>query len=249
MGGTMCPSAFRDKSEVVMTKEDLIKKTVEIVLKHAKPSRIYLYGSMVDDTATAGSDIDIAYDDPKFRENEKITAEVEELSALVKIDVKNVALAEDRFKKRVVDTGRVLFSADKKLRAEDALYNFGKALERFSEAVSLKSELAKLGHADIFPDLVIQRFEFTYEMSWKAIKRYLSFMGIESTTPRSCFKDAFAQGLISDEFLWLDMIEKRNLSSHVYSQSEIQGIVGVVNKYLKAFDELKKALELKLAKA
>lgn len=83
-------------------------------------------------------------------------------------------------------------------------------------------------------------------MSWKAIKRYLSFVGIESLNPRSCFKDALSQGLIDDESVWLNMMEQRNLNSHIYDENEIKDIIDVVDSYRSAFKKLKNNLKARL---
>lgn len=41
-------------------------------------------------------------------------------------------------------------------------------------------------------DGVIQRFEFTIELSWKALKFYLNSEGVEeATTPKSTIREAF----------------------------------------------------------
>lgn len=202
-----------------MTKHDIIDQVVKIILKHAKPSRIYLYGSQANGEATKTSDIDVAYDDDNFKNNYLIQDDLEKLQTLLKIDVKNMAFAEERFKNRVKTTGRVLYSASKKLRAEDGLYNFLKAYEKFAEAVDRKNELYAKGYSDIYLDLIVKRFEFTYEMSWKAIKRYLSHVGIQALNPKACFQEAYAQGLIKDESAWLEMLESRDLSSHVYDEN------------------------------
>ncbi|MBD3795829.1 MAG: nucleotidyltransferase domain-containing protein, partial [Epsilonproteobacteria bacterium] len=52
-----------------MNKITIINQVKEIILKFAKPNRIYLYGSQVSGEAKSGSDIDIAYDDPNFKSN------------------------------------------------------------------------------------------------------------------------------------------------------------------------------------
>ena len=229
-----------------MTKFEIIKDVVRVILKYAKPERIYLYGSQANLEASPASDIDVAYDDANFKDNYLIEEEIEQMKTLIKVEVKNLALCEERFKNRVKSTGKVIFSANKELRAQDSLYNFTKALERFSNTVTRKEEFYKEGYGDIYFDLVVKRFEFTYEISWKTIKRYMDFIGIDCPNPRSCFKEALVQGLIMDEAVWLDMIERRNLSSHIYDQDEIKEILQRLNDYVRAFEELEERIEAKL---
>ena len=229
-----------------MTKFEIIKDVVRVILKYAKPERIYLYGSQANLEASPASDIDVAYDDANFKDNYLIEEEIEQMKTLIKVEVKNLALCEERFRNRVKSSGKVIFSANKELRAQDSLYNFAKALERFSNVVTRKEEFYKEGYGDIYLDLVVKRFEFTYEISWKTIKRYMDFIGIDCPNPRSCFKEALVQGLITDEAVWLDMIERRNLSSHIYDQDEIKEILQRLNDYVRAFEELEGRIEAKL---
>lgn len=222
-----------------MTNKEIIKKVVQIILKHCKPERIYLYGSQADGTAVKTSDIDIAYEDTKCENGYKIIDDVENIKTLIKIDVKNIANTEKRFYNRVKDTGKVLYSATKKLRAEDGLHNFTNALLKFNEVVEKEDFYKKEGFGDVYLDIVVKRFEFTYEMAWKSLKRYLDFIGIDAKNPRSVFKEAYAQQIIKDENVWLDMIEQRNLSSHIYDETEIEEILDKKIGFKNAFLNLK----------
>jgi len=226
-----------------MKKITIINQVKEIILKFAKPNRIYLYGSQVSGEAKAGSDIDIAYDDPDFKSNYLIEEEVDKIDTLIKIDVKNIARAQDRFKNRVKASGKVIYSATKQLRAEDGLYNFFNALEKYESAVNRYEEFKSEGFGDVYLDLIVKRFELTYEMSWKALKRYLEFLGFEAKSPRQAFKEGYSQQILDEEDVWLDMIEQRNLSSHIYDEFEISEILDKKENYLKAFQKLKIELE------
>lgn len=228
-----------------MDIEKLISEIKDIILRHAKPERIWLYGSRATGGATVTSDIDIAYEDKDFKESWLIDEDLEKLPTLLKFDVKNIAHTEERFRQRVLSTGRVLYSANKKLRCEDGIYNFRRAYERFREALERKEALEREGFGDIFLDLAVKRFEFTYEMSWKAIRRCLDYLGIEAKYPRACFKEAYAIGLLTNEALWLEMIEQRNLTSHVYNQDEVKGILARLDEYKQNFEELLARLEEK----
>ena len=226
-----------------MTKKQIISKVKEIILKYAKPTRIYIYGSQVNGEAKERSDIDIAYDDIDCKKHHLIEDEVQKIETLLKIDVKNIAKAEERFKNRVRDTGKVIYSATKKLRAEDGLYNFTNALNRLISALELEEDIKKEGFGDIYLDLITKRFEFTYEMAWKALKRYLEFLGFDVKSPRATFREAYAQGILKSEGVWLSMIEHRNLSSHIYDEYEIADIVQNIKSYKEAFLELKEEIE------
>jgi len=231
-----------------MLNKEIINKVKEIILKHSNPERIYLFGSYVTNEHTKSSDIDIAYFDNDFHNNELIQEGADQIDTLIKLDIKNIAFADKRFRERVQSTGKVIYSNSKKLRYEDSLHNFSKALERLIQIINEKKELDEKGYAEYFPDIAIKRFEFTYEMAWKTIKRYLDYTGLECNNPRSCFKEAYAQGLIENEHLWLEMIEARNLSSHIYDENEITEISHKINSFVSLFNDLQIKLEAELQK-
>ncbi|HCM67487.1 MAG TPA: hypothetical protein DIS62_00575 [Candidatus Kerfeldbacteria bacterium] len=220
-----------------------------IVLKHITPTRIYLFGSRVTGDAKPESDYDFAFDAPDADPLalERIREELDELHTLYRIDVANIAKADDRFANRVRDTGLVIYSASKKLRAEDGLMYFERALERLRIVVKERERWVAQGNGDIVLDVAAKRFEFTYEMAWKTLKRVLDYLGIDARAPRPVFKESFVQGLLGEEQVWLDMIEMRNLSSHVYDEQEISRILVELERYLAAFEALRARLRKTLS--
>lgn len=223
----------------------IISAVKEIVLRHVSPLRMYLFGSRVSGEAKPESDYDFAFEAPEadFRELEAIRADIEALPTLFRIDIANIANADSRFANRVRDTGLVIYSATKALRSQDGMMYFERALERFRIVVTEREQWKADGNGDIVLDVAVKRFEFTYEMAWKALKRVLDFLGIDARSPRQVFKEAFAQGLLTEEAVWLDMIEMRNLSSHVYDEHEIASIIEKLDKFLEAFDSLRVKLQ------
>ncbi len=126
------------------------------------------------------------------------------------------------------------------MRAEDGLHNFRNALERFSIMIDRKQDILEDGYGDIYLDLAVKRFEFTYEMAWKAIKRYVEFLGLVCRSPRECIMEAYAQSMIEDESVWLDMIEMRNITAHTYDEVEMSGLLDKLADYQTAFSQLEK---------
>ena len=81
--------------------------------------------------------------------------------------------------------------------------------------------------SSIQSDAVLQRFEFTFELCWKALRIYLAEReGINVSSPKGTLKAAFRQGLIQGaaEQEFLKMLEDRNTSSHVYDEHEANEI-------------------------
>ena len=116
--------------------------------------------------------------------------------------------------------------------------NYNKALEK------LKNALERDESDELVLDAVIQRFEFTYELSWKLMKLYLSYSGIAGVrTPRAAFKEAFAAGMIKEGDVWIDMLDDRILTSHTYDESEARNIYSKIKtKYVVAFDDLRESI-------
>lgn len=84
------------------------------------------------------------------------------------------------------------------------------------------AEAAAHPESELIRDATIQRFEFTFEVVWKALKLYLERQGHECGGPRPTLKKAFVENLIptSEEAdMWLQMLEDRNATSHAYDET------------------------------
>ncbi|MGA2545255.1 MAG: nucleotidyltransferase substrate binding protein [Rectinemataceae bacterium] len=75
---------------------------------------------------------------------------------------------------------------------------------------------------------LIQRFEYTFELSWKTMKDYLEGRGIATDYPRETIRESFARGLVEDGEVWMDMLERRNLLSHTYDEKSFETACGLV---------------------
>lgn len=113
--------------------------------------------------------------------------------------------------------------------------DFTKSVNRLKESLAQpKSILAR--------DASIKRFELTFELCWKALKEYLKDQGVVCHSPKSCLQEAFREGVVNDNGLWVDMINDRNSSVHTYSDAFAQALYKRLPKYLDLFVELEKGL-------
>lgn len=103
--------------------------------------------------------------------------------------------------------------SDRKLR--DSLGNLSNAVENLERALTVprEQELALEG--------TIHRFEIVIELMWKTLKRALEFEGLAPKTPRDSVREAFRIGWLHDETAWLDMLDHRNTTSHLYLAQEL----------------------------
>ena len=98
------------------------------------------------------------------------------------------------------------------------------ALLKLNDASDRLKEGLLAADDELGRDGVIQRFEFTFEMFWKSLKLYLADEGVICKTPRECLKSAFRIGVFEDEAVFLDMLEDRNKTAHIYSREESESI-------------------------
>lgn len=100
-------------------------------------------------------------------------------------------------------------------RWEQRLESYHKALSRLAEIVNA-SKLRALN--DFERDGLVQRFEFTHELSWKLMKAYAEYQGYDGIGgSRDATRKAFEMNLIPDGQIWMDMINSRNEISHNYN--------------------------------
>ena len=123
------------------------------------------------------------------------------------------------------------------IRWKQRFENFQRALRQVSLAMDLKAQRPL---TDLEQQGLIQGFEFTHELAWNVLKDYLEMEGIQGLIgSRSTAREAFKRGLVVDGEVWMDMIEKRNLSSHTYNQTVALSLVeSISERYFPAFCEL-----------
>ena len=83
--------------------------------------------------------------------------------------------------------------------------NYLKAVQRLDEA---NIEYRKHPDNDVIRDGLIQRFEFTFELAWKASKEYLMDQGFSNDLhfPKQVLRAAYENHMIDDEAVWLKML-------------------------------------------
>ena len=90
---------------------------------------------------------------------------------------------------------------------------------------------------------VIQNFEFTYELCWKFMKRWLDnnlgSANVDGVARRELFRLAVEHRLINDVDAWMIYHDARNETSHTYNNAKAAEVFEIARKF---FPDAKKFL-------
>lgn len=128
-------------------------------------------------------------------------------------------------------------------------------LTSLKKAYSSLIEVIELYNADktnaITRDSMIQRFEYTYSLALKMIKRYFKnsafiFDNLDSISFNEMIRQANKMDLLlSNLEKWDIYRQKRNLTSHTYDEKTALEVVSVIEDFSKEIDYLIQKLEEK----
>jgi len=114
---------------------------------------------------------------------------------------------------------------------------------QYRQAVSRLDEVLQKEKNDIIRDSAIKRFEFTFDLAWKLIKAYLEEeKGTICTSPKGCFRDAYRQGVLEYDELWIKITDWRNQIMHVYDTSFADNLYENLPEVLEHFLILQKKI-------
>lgn len=107
--------------------------------------------------------------------------------------------------------------------------NFKRAFALLGEAIQTIRE-RKISSLE--QEGVIQRFEYTWELTWKVLKDYLEYTGIilDTVTPAAVIKAAIAANIIKNGDVWMSALDSRNKMSHTYDFKKFEKIVISIEK-------------------
>lgn len=107
------------------------------------------------------------------------------------------------------------------VRWQQRFDNFSKSCTLLSEieGYEIESTIA------IIREGFIQRFEIAFDLAWKTLKDYMTYLGHDvQPSPRPVIKEAFAAELIKDGQVFIEMLDARNLMSHKYDEETFNRI-------------------------
>ena len=127
----------------------------------------------------------------------------------------------------------------KQIRWKQRFENYKRAFELLERAISIEdpSETEKGG--------IIQFYEMTFELAWKTLKDYNEALGFITKSPRETIKQSFQIDFIKNGHLWMDALDDRNLTAHIYDEKiSNQIILKIRDSYFEMLKQL--YLDLKI---
>lgn len=209
-----------------------IYNDIALLGKKFGASEIKLFGSRARKDNRERSDIDIAVFGMSKSNQLYFTESVEALPTLLDFDIVFISEKTDlKLLENIKKDGITLMN-----KFEEKYSKLCEAVKRLNESINdyKNTPLSSIR------DGVIQRFEFCTELAWKTAREYLINQGyVDINSPKSVMKQAYSDGLIKDEAGWLELLNARNITSHIYDEETAKEIFNnVKNKYCKLFEEL-----------
>ena len=133
------------------------------------------------------------------------------------------------------------------------LSSLQKAVNSLERALNVASSQIKgkvnKDYEEVIRAGVIQNFEFTYELCWKFMKRWLEANGegesVDGVTRKELFRLAAERQLIEDVDAWFQYAKARNETAHTYDNQTAADVFESAKKFLNAAKFLLKKLESK----
>jgi nucleotidyltransferase substrate binding protein (TIGR01987 family) len=115
------------------------------------------------------------------------------------------------------------------------LSSLKKAMTTLEEALSAHQHNTQ---NSFITDACIQRFEYTYELAHKTIRRYLEMneptsISVKDLSFQALIRLAYERSLLNLELIhWKEFREARNLTSHTYDENKAKDIFKIIPKFL-----------------
>ena len=97
---------------------------------------------------------------------------------------------------------------------------------------------------------VIKHFEFTYELCWKIMKRYIEMDSgseeADALTRKDLFRLSAERKLIANFAQWVKFHEDRNRTSHVYNEEVANDVYETAKKFAGSLHDFITAIEQRI---
>lgn len=112
------------------------------------------------------------------------------------------------------------------------------AINKLEEAIKEDNK------SEIYRDAIIQRFEFTIELTWKTLKKISTYKWNQTRGfPKDFFKKFQEIWIIQNIDIRIDFLDQRNLLSHMYNEKTAENAYNFIIENHKEFSILHKQLK------
>lgn len=120
--------------------------------------------------------------------------------------------------------------------------SFENAIAQLEKSIRFATSDMARQDVDLFEQLrnsVIQCFEFTYELSWKMLKRHLEAVSatpeeLDSSSFQNLIRMGNEKGLLRSDWLrWKAYRQARTDSSHTYDSSKAEAVYAIAPDFLE----------------
>ncbi len=133
------------------------------------------------------------------------------------------------------------------------LSSLKKAVNSLEKAITVAntqiSGIVNTDHEEVIRAGVIQNFEFTYELCWKFMKRWLennvSGESVDGVSRKELFRLAAESRLIDDVEAWFKYHEARNETTHTYDGKIAETVYKTAISFIKDAKIVLERLEAK----
>jgi nucleotidyltransferase substrate binding protein (TIGR01987 family) len=116
-------------------------------------------------------------------------------------------------------------------------------------AATLRELTVRPAPTKIERDAAIQRFEYSFEATWKAAQRFLAVVeGVEAGSPKSAIRACHETGLLQSTQAEqaLAMADDRNLTAHTYNEGLAEAIFKRLPGHLATLEVWLRAMQNRL---
>jgi nucleotidyltransferase substrate binding protein (TIGR01987 family) len=126
--------------------------------------------------------------------------------------------------------------------------HFDYALESIKRGLE---EYEKLHKIELARDGVIQRFEYTIDLAWKYIQKYLKTYEVDIfnnvRSKNDLFREAAKLNIVRDTEAWINYYKLRNETAHEYNNDKAHRVFLLIPKFIEDTTSLLKELKLAVA--
>jgi nucleotidyltransferase substrate binding protein (TIGR01987 family) len=132
------------------------------------------------------------------------------------------------------------------------LTSFENAVQQLEKSLSYSTSEAAKKDPELFKQFraaTIHTFEYTYEQSWKMLKRFLemsdpSIENIDALTFPALIRTGWEKGLTRNSWdVWEKYRNQRNATSHTYNEKKADAVYGAIPDFLDEARFLLKELQ------